>query len=150
MSIEVIKPLFSYGGPLYYPGLKVLLPQGDSRPITCINNMNKTSWFDVNYQETQWDSSTLRLVQENKISELFKTIYSRHSQVEIELSSIYQLQLAKQEASLLKNDFSKVMIGGFSQGCIISLASLVRHQGPSLGGVLCLSGMMAYDFRGRQ
>ena len=52
----------------------------------------------------------------------------------------------EQEAQKLNNDYSKIIIGGHSQGCIISLASLLRHKGPRLGGVLCLSGLQTYDF----
>ena len=49
--------------------------------------------------------------------------------------------LIAQEASLLSNNLKKMFIGGFSQGCMMSL--LVGFEyGSSLGGIVGLSGML--------
>ena len=47
---------------------------------------------------------------------------------------------------LLGNDPSKIIIGGFSQGGIVSLATLLRYKGPKpLGGIIALSAINMYD-----
>lgn len=47
-----------------------------------------------------------------------------------------------EEVAKLGNDPSKVFIGGFSQGCAISLATMMHYDNGVLGGCLGLSGMM--------
>ena len=45
-------------------------------------------------------------------------------------------------------DVSRIYIGGFSQGCMVSLAAFLMHKGPKpLGGVVGLSGMQALDLK---
>lgn len=47
---------------------------------------------------------------------------------------------------LLGNDPSKVFIGGFSQGGVPSLTTLMRFKGQKpLGGVIALSAINMYD-----
>jgi len=47
-------------------------------------------------------------------------------------------KMIDEEAKLLGSS-KKVFIGGFSQGCAISIATLLSYPEP-LGGVVCLSG----------
>jgi predicted esterase len=59
------------------------------------------------------------------------------------------LNLAKDEAEKLgnKKDFSKIFVGGFSQGCMVSLATLHLHDGPTpFGGIIGLSGLQGLKF----
>ena len=47
---------------------------------------------------------------------------------------------------LLGNDPTKIIIGGFSQGGIVALATLLRYKGPKqLGGIISLSSVNMYD-----
>lgn len=49
----------------------------------------------------------------------------------------------------MKGDNSRVLIGGFSQGCMVSMTSLLRqvHEKP-LGGVIGFSGVLPYEKMG--
>ena len=52
------------------------------------------------------------------------------------------MHLIKEEAQRLKGNASKVFIGGFSQGGMVSLATLMRYKGKQpLGGAISLSGI---------
>ena len=57
------------------------------------------------------------------------------------------MALAKKEAELFEDkDTSRIFIGGFSQGCMVSLAAFLSWDLPTrLGGVLGLSGMQAMN-----
>ena len=57
------------------------------------------------------------------------------------------LKLIEEEIQKLPDqDPSRIIIGGFSQGSIISLASLLRNKlDRPLGGVLALNGMNCYE-----
>ena len=67
------------------------------------------------------------------------------NQKQLELASDELLQLIDEEVQKLDGDYSKIIIGGLSQGSIVSLASLFRFQGQRpLGGVIGLSGPLMY------
>ena len=56
----------------------------------------------------------------------------------------YQRQLALR---MLDGKSENVFIGGFSQGCSLSLATFLMLQKYQLGGVLGLSGMLALNIK---
>ena len=57
--------------------------------------------------------------------------------------------MAKEEARKLGGDMSKVIIGGFSQGSMVTLASLLRYRGEKpFGGVIGLSGVSIWEKMG--
>ena len=49
--------------------------------------------------------------------------------------------LLNDEIKMLKGDSEKVFLGGFSQGCCLSLAAFMQYN-KKLGGIVGLSGMM--------
>lgn len=70
-------------------------------------------------------------------------IWAKYNQNDVMASAELLLQLVKEEALKLPDqDVSRVFIGGFSQGCVVSLAAYHSYEGPTpLGGVIALSGM---------
>ena len=56
------------------------------------------------------------------------------------------MQIAEEEMKLLGNDPSKILIGGFSQGGICALATLLRSKWQKpFGGIMALSAVNMYD-----
>ena len=59
------------------------------------------------------------------------------------------LKLIKEETTKFADrDPRRVFIGGFSQGCMVSLAAFLKYTGPEpFGGILGLSGMQALTLK---
>ena len=56
------------------------------------------------------------------------------------------LRIIDEEAKVLGGDTTKIFIGGFSQGCMVSIAAFLKYKGlKRLGGVIGLSGMQGLD-----
>ena len=56
------------------------------------------------------------------------------------------IESIKREAEMLPDkSFGRIFVGGFSQGCMVSLATLLSFTAGQLGGVVGLSGMQALD-----
>ena len=90
-----------------------------------------TSWYDIIDLDRQ-DGASLEQIQKNvDQSQILHSVGIIHNFV-------------KQEAQLL-GSAEKVFIGGFSQGCAISLASFLLFDGGQLGGVVGLSGMQSAE-----
>lgn len=86
-----------------------------------------TSWYDIlSFEKPSYGRLTL--------SDHFK----RYDQDQIKESVAQISKMIDEEAKLLGSS-KKVFIGGFSQGCAISIATLLSYPEP-LGGVVCLSG----------
>ena len=58
-------------------------------------------------------------------------------------------KLLNQEVEELNGKSENVFIGGFSQGCALSLATFMKYP-HRLGGVIGLSGMLALDIKKEQ
>ena len=71
-------------------------------------------------------------------------LYPKYSQTELMESVEIAKKHIEGEAQLL-NDTKNVFIGGFSQGCALSIATFLKYD-KLLGGVLGLSGMNALKF----
>ena len=56
-------------------------------------------------------------------------------------------ELVHKEIEMLDGKSENVFIGGFSQGCSLSLATFLMLQKYQLGGVLGLSGMLALNIK---
>ena len=52
-------------------------------------------------------------------------------------------RLVQEEVEII-GDPTKVFLGGFSQGCCLALATFLTQLKYPIGGVVGLSGMMAY------
>ena len=73
-----------------------------------------------------------------------KEVQEKYDRVSMEKSIKIIDDLLKDEIEAL-GDPSKVFLGGFSQGCALSLATFMQFKHGNLGGVLGLSGMHAYS-----
>ena len=57
------------------------------------------------------------------------------------------LDVIEKEIALLNGKTENLFIGGFSQGCMLSLATFLKMKKEALGGVLCFSGGQGLDTR---
>ena len=48
--------------------------------------------------------------------------------------------IEEEKEKLNQNGGKKLLIGGFSQGAMVSLSAFINYKGPNLGGVIGLSG----------
>ena len=113
---------------------KVILPTAPSKPVSLNNGHVMNSWFDI---------YSMNLPSNPTLDQMRKEF----NQNELNESANRLLKMVKEETQLLPDkDASKIFIGGFSQGCMVSLAAFLKYSGPKhLGGVLGLSGMQALD-----
>ena len=56
-------------------------------------------------------------------------------------------QIVDQEVEALGGRSENIYLGGFSQGCSVSLATFLTYPSKQLGGVLGLSGMLALNIK---
>jgi len=106
---------------------KVILPTAPERAVSCNNGYVMTSWYDI----MSLDRAEISTPEQNE---------KNYSQEEITDSVSIVTKLLDAEVETLGGDHSKVFIGGFSQGCAISLATFLRYDKGALGGVIGLSG----------
>ena len=88
------------------------------------------SWFDI-------------FSLSGEVPETLAAIRKEYSQEQLMASANLVLKIVEEEKERFPDkDLSRIYIGGFSQGCMVSLAAFLMHQGPKqLGGVVGLSGM---------
>ena len=102
--------------------------------MTCNGGAKCTSWFDVLAlsQETITDLSTIR---------------KAFNQDDIMKSVALLNDLIEKEAKKLPNqDHGRIIIGGFSQGAMMALSTLIAWKKDTpLGGVICLNGMQPLE-----
>ncbi|TNV73468.1 hypothetical protein FGO68_gene16404 [Halteria grandinella] len=110
------------------PHVKVILLTAPERPVTLNGGMVMNSWYDI---------YSLRGDYIKSLDELFDK-YSREEM----LQSVQTVSAVIDKEIELLGDSRKVYIGGFSQGCALSLATMILYP-KILGGLFCLSGMNA-------
>ena len=99
---------------------KIILPQAPIVPVT-IEKRSTFSWFNVI---------------ERKFGKPFDEIFGRQEIID---NGKFIAELIDQEAKALGGDYSKVFLGGFSQGCAMSLyVGLSLPQ--KLGGIIAYAG----------
>jgi len=113
------------------PRWKVRAPTADLIALKAFGGQKTHSWFDV-YEFTGKDGS--------------------HSKTDMDSTADRIEKMIEEEAALLGGDYSKIFLGGFSQGCMLSLYVIMRRgcrqfqerQPPAklLGGVLGMSGVL--------
>ena len=100
---------------------KVILPQSPIAPVTMEGGKHTFSWFDVI---------------ERKFGKPFDELFGRQEVID---NSKTITSIIEQEVQSYNGDYSKVFLGGFSQGCAMAL-----HVGLSvtyqLGGIIGYSG----------
>jgi len=107
-----------------------VLPTAPNVPVTCNGGAFCTSWFDI-------------FALSNEVITDPETVRKAFSEEDIMKSVALLNDLIEQEAKKLPNqDVGRVIIGGFSQGCMVSLSTLISwKKDRPLGGVIGLSGM---------
>jgi phospholipase/carboxylesterase len=111
------------------PTCKVLLLTAPERPVTLNGGMIMNSWYDI--YSLRGDDDMLSL----------DKLYDKYNREEMLQSVAYVSSIIDMEVASL-GDSKKVFVGGFSQGCALSLATMI-HYPKRLGGLFCLSGMNA-------
>lgn len=109
---------------------KVRLLTAPERPVTLNGGMIMNSWYDI---------LSLRGDSIKSVDELF----DKYSQSELKESIEIVSKVLDEEVKALNNDPKKVWVGGFSQGCALSLATMISYP-RALGGLIGLSGMNAF------
>ena len=101
--------------------IRFIFPYAPTRPVTANNGYVMPAWYDFLHfdfnQQGREDEATIRASQE----------------------SIEQL-IAQEVARGIAP--SRIVIAGFSQGCVMTLQTGLRHP-QRLGGLMCLSGYLA-------
>jgi predicted esterase len=108
---------------------RIVIPKPPLRPITANKGLKNTAWFDV-----------YRVDRENMKD--LTTIRKRFNQIDLQESAAYLNKIILDEQKLLPGqDSSRIIVGGFSQGGMTVLATLLKHRwSQPLGAAFCLSG----------
>ena len=101
--------------------VKVILLSPPVKPFTLSENKSITNWFDV-YKQGFHDTSYYN----------FEDAATSSNRI---------IKIIKNEAKKLKNDYSKIYIGGFSQGACMALY-MGLGTNFNLGGVIVCSGFL--------
>ena len=119
---ETYVNLFDKNDGLFPSDFKIILPCAPIQNVYVNNGKPTTSWFNISSKygkEIREDSIDLN---------------------QLEISSNRIKKIIQEEAELLNNDYSKIILSGFSQGACVSF-----HVGLTLdkllGSIICLCGM---------
>ena len=102
---------------------KVVMPTAPIESVTINMGFPATSWFDILSSDISPESISFDDIKRN--AEIIR-------------------ELIKKEAELYNGQFDKVFVGGFSQGCAMSLHIALEHEN-KLGGVLGFSGFLPFQ-----
>ncbi|KAJ4391642.1 hypothetical protein N0V93_005261 [Gnomoniopsis smithogilvyi] len=108
---------------------KFILPSAPSIPVTSAGGRSTPAWFDISGARgphVTFDDLTAQPQDEAGL------LHSRD----------YLVNLIEQEVNTTSVPNSQVILGGFSQGAVMSLLTGVT-SGLRLGGIFCLSGYLA-------
>ena len=101
--------------------MKVVLLTAETCPVTVNGGMKMPSWYDIK----SLDKNDIDSVNESDVIKSGDRIK----------------KVVEQEANLLNGQYSKIIVGGFSQGgCMSFHVGLAIDQ--NLGGIICLSGIL--------
>ena len=97
------------------PSCRIVLPTAPRKPVSCNRGYVMNSWFDI-YPEGPKPAETLA------------EIRAEHNQDDLIESAKFLLELVEEERKKFKDgDIGRIYIGGFSQGCMVSLAAYMMH-----------------------
>ena len=102
------------------PTTKVILLTAPNSPVTINGGAQMNSWFDI--MDFSWAPQS-------------------YSVQDVHNSSKKVLEVIEAEIQAHEGDASKVFIGGFSQGCCMSLNIGLTYE-KKLGGIIALSGVL--------
>ena len=114
------------------PTCRVVLPTAPIAPVSLNDGYEMNSWFNIFQVRGEL----------NQISDL----YDKYDQKSMLKSVDVVTELIDQEVEILGGKSENVYIGGFSQGCALSLATFLKYP-KKLGAVIGLSGMLALDIK---
>lgn len=100
--------------------MKVILLTAPNAPVTINGGMSMSSWFDI------------------KDMTKFSVCENEAGRNALRISKLIDNEVSKN----LNNDYSKIFIGGFSQGASLSLMVALGINKNSFGGVVCCSGFL--------
>jgi len=123
-SAEGFFPVFSSEMNPCLPTTKIVLLTAPIRKVTINMGMQFHSWYDI--RDLQFDEASFE-----------KNINLQEVKESIDRVN----QVIEQEVKLLNGDYSRIVIGGFSQGCSISLSAGLQFN-KTLGGVIGFSGLL--------
>lgn len=99
------------------PSVRFVFPHANFMPVTMNNGMEMRSWYDIDLtQRHREDETGLRASQE-----LIEALIDREKSRGIPAS--------------------RIVLAGFSQGCVMTLQTGLRHP-EQLAGLICLSGYL--------
>ncbi|KAI1304281.1 hypothetical protein EDD11_005235 [Mortierella claussenii] len=104
----------------YLPHVKFVFPNAPSMPVTLNNGMNMPSWYDI---------TTL------------STIDSDQDEAGMLKSRQQVMQLVREEIEDNGIPANRIVIGGFSQGCVVGLLTGLTAE-YKFAGIVALSGYM--------
>lgn len=112
-----------FNGDIALPSdFKIVLLNAEVTPVTINGGMKMPSWYDIKTLDPKSHKSSV-------------------SEVDVAASCKRIMSYVDEEVVALNNDYSKVFIGGFSQGGCMSLyTGLTSTQ--MFGGIVCLSGLL--------
>ena len=99
--------------------MKVILLTAPIAPVSINSGMKMNSWFDIGNN-------------------------FMHSERDVINNSKMIIDIIKGEVKMVNNDYTKILIGGFSQGAALSIY-ISLHLNHLLGGVILLSGFLFPD-----
>ncbi|KAI8354364.1 Phospholipase/carboxylesterase [Mortierella sp. GBAus27b] len=99
------------------PHVKFIFPNAPIRPVTALGGVSSTAWYDIYANNVNFREDEEGLLQARQ-------------QV---------MEIVREEVDQHGIQASRIVIGGFSQGCTMSLLSALTSE-YRLGGILALSG----------
>ena len=123
-SAEGFFPVFSSEMNPCYATTKIVLLTAPMRPVTVNFGMKCHSWYDI--RELKFDEASFN-----------KNINMDEVQESIDRVN----KVIENEAKLFNGDYKRIAVGGFSQGCSISLSAGLQFN-KTLGGILGFSGFL--------
>lgn len=123
-TAEGFFPVFSSEMNPCSPTTKIVLLTAPIRPVTINMGMKFHSWYDI--RDLRFDPSNFE-----------KNI----NQAEVQESIDRVKKVIDKEAELLAGNYKRIVIGGFSQGCSISLSCGLQFT-QTLGGIIGFSGLL--------
>ncbi len=100
---------------------RVALLSAPTRRVAFYNDSPMPAWYSFG------------LTEEGKFTQNVRDVWDSCDLIERAVHS---------EAALLGHDYGKIVVSGFSQGCALALATALRMEGKTLGGVCGLSGLL--------
>lgn len=98
-------------------GVRFVFPHANHMPVTMNNGMKMPSWYDIDLTQRQReDEAGLRASQ-----------------------ALIEALIAREKARGIAA--SRIVLAGFSQGCVMTLQTGLRHP-EKLAGLICLSGYL--------